>query len=172
MERQHIYVLVGGVGIAMAATMAVVIAYCYVPSDERLDSPAVLEEKVLHGDTTEEQVQAARDMIRHGEAARVQIRRALTEYQGDAAEVKAPLLMATMKTKDWRSMPKVFKMMEDPDPLVRGRAGAAAREIMGGDCFFRANDPPEKRAKIIELMKEEYQIMLPRYHEYYTDQIE
>ena len=62
--------------------------------------------------------------------------------------------------------------MEDDDPLVRGRAGAAARQIMGVDFHFRANDPPEKRAKALAAIKSEYQAAIGRYKLFYAEQEE
>jgi hypothetical protein len=59
--------------------------------------------------------------------------------------------------RDMESVPVLLKAMDDPDPQVRGRAGAAVREIMGSDTFYRANDPPEQRKKRIEQIRRDWE---------------
>lgn len=174
MQKQHVYCLV----IALGIVAPIVSCYLCQSTEEKLDPPEVLSERVLNEDSTEAQVEAARELVRYGEptrtdyqpAARREIRRALARSHGKDPEVRKTLLQAAMKMRDWRSVPEVFKAMEDPDPAIRGRAGAAARIIMGADFYFRANDPPEKRAEIIAVMKREYERMQSIYPIVYPDQ--
>jgi len=50
-------------------------------------------------------------------------------------------------------MPLLLAAMEDPDPLIRGRAGVAVQKIMKADYYFRAEDPPRRRAQVLAEIK-------------------
>jgi len=140
--------------------LAVILAVNFWPEGAP-DPPDVLQQRIVSGETVKEQSQAAQDMIYHGESARGYAGPALERYHGKEPEVVVPLIQATQKARDWRSLPELFKLMEHPDPRIRGKAGAAAQEIMGADYFFRANDPPEKRAEKLAMMKESYRNLVP-----------
>ncbi len=73
-----------------------------------------------------------------------ELRRELVE--GDSAAVRAAAADGLGTRRDVESMPALLDAMEDADALVRGRAGAAVQKILGADFFFRADDPPDKRA--------------------------
>lgn len=156
-----------------AAVLTGTVFLCvYFWPGRRLDPPEVLEHRILNSRSAEERAHAARGMVRHGGRARVEVRRALARYKGDDPEVVVPLLQATAKARDWRSLPQLFKLMEHPDPRVRGKAGAAARTIMGADYFFRADDPPRKRKEVLARMIAIYRRMLPDLQRFYEDQKE
>jgi len=135
--------------------LAVILAVSFWPKGVP-DPPEVLEERIVSGESVEQRAQAARDMIYHGEEARGYAGEALSRYERSEPEVLVPLVQSVQKARDWRSIPRLFELMEHPDPLIRGKAGAAASKIMGADYFFRANDPPEKRAEALALMKTIY----------------
>lgn len=59
--------------------------------------------------------------------------------------------------RDEESMPALLRAMEDPDPVLRGRAAAAVRKIMGADYYFRAGDPPERRKEVIATIKRDWE---------------
>lgn len=138
-----------------ALILVVILAVSFWPEGVP-DPPEVLEERIVSGETVEQRAEAARDMIYHGEAARGYAGEALSRYERSEPEVLVPLVQSVQKARDWRSIPRLFELMEHPDPLIRGKAGAAASKIMGADYFFRANDPPEKRAEALARMKEIY----------------
>ena len=162
------YYLIVGAGFL---TGIVVLCICFWPG-RRLDPPEVLKHRILNSRSAEEKASAARDMLRHGARARVQVRRALAEYEGHDPGVIVPLLQATMKARDWRSLPELFKRMEHPHPRIRGKAGAAARMIMGADYYFRANDPPQKRKEVLARMIAIHERMLPDLQRFYEEQKE
>jgi hypothetical protein len=168
MQKEHIYFGIIALGI-LAPVIYFVTAFS---SGEKLDSPGVLEEKVLHGESVDERVNAAQGLIQHGTAARKEVRRALAASRQNDPEVRAYLLQAAMGIKDWRSLPEMFAAMEDPDATIRGRGATAAVKIMGMDFGFRANDPPEKRKKILAEMRREYKASEPKYPQFYSDQEE
>lgn len=155
--RKTVYYLILGAG---ALSGVAVLAFCFWPG-ERLDPPEVLEDRILNSPSVEEQAAAARDMVRHGQGARTEVGRVLTKYEGNHPDVMVPLLQAAMKARTWRSLPRLFQLMEDPDPRIRGKAGAAARKIMGADYYFRADDPPAERAAALARMKAIYEQMKP-----------
>jgi hypothetical protein len=169
MKREHVYYAVIALG--------VLVVFCYFTgfffsSSTRLESPQMLAEKVLHGSSTAEQVAAAQGLIRHGSAARKEIRETLAASRGSDPQVRVYLLQAVLSIKDWRSMPEIFEAMGDPDPQVRGGAAAAAVAITGLNDGFLANDPPEKRELIRKKMRREYEAVKSRYRTYYADQEE
>ena len=145
--------------------------YCSSLYWERLDLPEELQATALNGNNVEDKASAA-TLLRQGSGARLQIRRALSDYQGDDPEVLGPLLQATQRSKDWRSLPTLFRYMQHPNAMVRGRAAVAAQSIMGAKFNFRANDSLETRNQILRSMQEEYTIMQQEYLRFYTEQAE
>jgi hypothetical protein len=137
---------------------------------EPLDPPEVLQERILSSGSGAEQAQAARDMVRHSEPARGAVHRALADYRGNDAGVLVPLAQSAMKTRDWRSIPRLFELMEHPDPKVRGKAGAAASVIMGADYGFHADAPPAERAEVLARMRYIHENLLPHLKRCYGDQ--
>ncbi len=55
--------------------------------------------------------------------------------------------------RDPQTMSALLAALEDPDPLVRGRAGAAVATILNADFYYRADDPPERRQQAIEKIR-------------------
>lgn len=161
-NAQYGILAIGGV------TAIVILAISFWP-DRVPDPPEVLQQRILGGESVETRSQAARDMIYHGERARGTVGESLQQYRGGEPEVVVPLIQATQKAKDSRSLPRLFELMEDPDPRIRGKAAAAVRKIMGSDYFFRANDPPEQRAETLRAIRHTYEQFgadLEKYHPY------
>jgi len=156
-------VIAGGVIAALVALVR-----WLVPDQPPLEPPEVLEEQVLSAPDTEQKAYAARQLVRHGVQARPQIRRLLREYHENEPEVMVPILEAAGKARCWQDLPRLFELMEHPDPRIRGKAGAAARTIMGADYGFRATDPPEKRAKDLARMKAIYREMRQDLERFYS----
>jgi hypothetical protein len=168
MKKEYLYYGIIALGVVVPAIYFLGLS----GSGKNLVPPGALEEKVLHGESTDQRIEAAKGLIQHGPAARKEIRRALAGSRQNDAEVRILLLQAVASIEDWRSLPEIFVAMEDPDKAIRGRAGAAARVIMGMHVQFRADDPPEKRAKDLEIIRDEYKAMVPRYPKYYRGQEE
>ncbi len=77
--------------------------------------------------------------------------------KGDSKEERAVAAAKLGEMRDEESMPMLLRAMEDPDPVLRGRAAAAVRKIMGADYFFRAGDPPERRKEVIATIKRDWE---------------
>jgi hypothetical protein len=168
MRREHFYYAFIAGGLLLVTIVAVV---NYWPSaDEPLDPPHVVAERFNTSSAPEEKIRAARDFIRHGENARVEIRAALSQHDALEPEVVAPLLQATGKTRDYRSMPTLLDLLEHPDPEVRGAAGTAVQKILGADFGFRANAPEDERARLIQEMRHDFEVAGPRLQEFYGNQ--
>ena len=75
-----------------------------------------------------------------------------------------------MKNRDYRSMPSLLDLLEHEDSLVRGRAGAAVQKILGADFGFRANLPEDQRAKVIAVIRHDYELAKGRFSTVYGDQ--
>jgi len=168
MKREHIYYAVIGVGLLIIVGTVV---WQFRPEPtEPLPPPEVVAEQLDTADSTEQRVQAARTFVRHGEAARQQVRTALEQHQRYEPEVVEPLVAATMKNRDYRSMPTLLELLEHEDPEVRGRAGAAIQKILGADFGYRANLPESERAKIVEFIRDDYEQALPQLQKHYGNQ--
>ena len=63
--------------------------------------------------------------------------------------VRAAAVQAIGRLRAWDQRHAAIDALEDPSPLVRGRAAAALKNMVGRDFLFRANDPPEERAKAV-----------------------
>jgi len=156
-----------------AALLALLLLWTYLRSGgDRLDPPDVLLERVVRGDSVKIQTKAAQDMLQHGEEARPFARRALAEYTGNDPAVLMPLVQGIAKQRDWRSIPRLFTLMEHDDPGVRGRAGAAVVTIMGADYGFRANDAPQVRRETLKNMRAIHTSLLPKLQKFYASQEE
>jgi hypothetical protein len=168
MKREQLYYAFIAGGLLLMTIVAVV---NYWPSSEvPLDPPQVVAQRFNDSSAAEEKVRAARDFIRHGETARIEIRAALEQHSSLEPEVVAPLVQATGKTRDYRSMPTLLDLLEHPDPAVRGAAGTAVQKILGADFGFRANAPEAERAKLIKEMRHDYEVAGPRLREFYNNQ--
>jgi len=149
-----------------AITIVVVLAVYFWPEDTP-DPPEVLYQRIMESESVEVRAEAAEDMVWHGENARGVVGEALSRYESREPEVVVPLIQAVQKARDHKSIPQLFKLMEDPDPRIRGKAGAAVRKITGADYGFRAGDPPEKRAEVLRAIRETYAKFGSNLDEYY-----
>jgi len=168
MQREHIYYAI----IAVAVLAVIVTVAVYWWPKPKPPPPPVLAQRILGDSDNTVKQEAARGLAVHGDAARLEIRRSFQEYDGGDVEVKISLIDATGKTRDWRSIPQLFKELESPVPVVRASAANALQKIMGIHFGYRAGDPPEKRAEIVRQMRQEYEDMkrVGRFQEFYGDQ--
>ena len=154
--------------IAATSFLVLVLAWSLWPAaEDALDAPEVIAERLESSTTKEDKVEAARDLVRHGEAARPQIHAAFEQHTQEQPEVLAPLIQAVMKSGNYQSLPKLFKLMDHSDPLVRGRAGAAVKKLMGSDYGFRANMSPAQRSEVIARIRGQYEVLKGRFAEVY-----
>ena len=65
-------------------------------------------------------------------------------------EVRATAARSLGRLHSWEAMPQLVAALDDPNPHVRGQAGAAIRKILGRDYHFRAN-APNRREKAAEI---------------------
>jgi HEAT repeat protein len=79
------------------------------------------------------------------------------ELESADRQVRADAATALGVLRDVDSLPQLIGALEDDDPFVRARAAAAIEKIFGGDLYFRANDPPEKRREAIQRIREHWQ---------------
>mgnify|MGYP006908243084 CR=1 FL=1 len=98
MSREQIYYTVIGCGVCII--VAAVVWQVWPEKEEPLDPPPVVAQKLESSASTEQQVKAAHDFIRHGPAARSEVRAAITQHERYEPEVVAPLVQATMKNRD------------------------------------------------------------------------
>jgi len=80
--------------------------------------------------------------------------------------VRAAAARAIGRLQLWDGMPALVEAMEHPDPLVRGRAGAAVRKMLGRDYGFRADDPQAKRDVAISAIRKVWRKIKPAHERY------
>jgi hypothetical protein len=153
-----------------ACVLLIVMLYVYWPRGSQPHvPPSVLAERALTSTDAGEQQEAAGMLGDWGQVA----------YESDNPEtmqelspvfarvyresnnpkVRAEALRGITTARDWSSMDVVFEALDDEDAVVRGRAGAAATKLLGVDFGYRANDPQDKRDRIVQGMRGEYEKM-------------
>ncbi len=118
-------------------------------------SPEELVQVALEAPDASEQEAAAAELAQLGEPARDQLRHVLAESRSPG--VRAAVIQGLGKLWDYESMPSLLDAMEDPSAVVRGRAAVVVERMMSVDCGFRAADPPEARAKVVEELREQWE---------------
>jgi HEAT repeat protein len=120
-------------------------------------TPEELVQKAEDAPTGTEREKAVLDLATTGPSAEDQLRRLLVESK--KPEVRAAAIEGLNSLSAWNSMPQILQALEDPSVQVRGRAGAAATRMLGIDFLYRAEDPPEQRAKAVKGMRSCYSQM-------------
>jgi HEAT repeat protein len=150
MRRNLLIVL----GVLVAAAAALYGRRWLGSGREDLGSPQALAEEALQAPTLKQRESAARRMVRIGKPAAQHLRRVLVESK--TPEVRAACIQGLATHWDYDGMPALLDALEDESPLVRGRAGAAVEKMLGADFGFRFDDPPEKRAKSVNTLRQEW----------------
>ena len=69
----------------------------------------------------------------------------LLSNRDEEDDVRAAAACSLGRLQSWNAMPALVDALEDPEPMVRGRAGSAVRKILGVDFGFRAEAPVRRR---------------------------
>ncbi len=131
---------VGAVGL-LAAGLAVWLLH------ETKPSPEELAERALGAATLKDRQEAAIELARCGEQSIPLLRQVFV--QSDTPEVRAPIAQGLGHHRDVDSLPRLIEAMEDPSPLVRGRAAVAVKRIVGLEVPFSADGSPQERQKAV-----------------------
>lgn len=81
------------------------------------------------------------------------------ERRALAADVTAPthervaVIGQLAADRDWDATETLLSMLDDPSPIIRGKAANALRAILGTEFFFHADDPLSKRREVIAGMQ-------------------
>ena len=125
----------------LAGVMAVLLATLGIGAVLRgrgaAESPQDLARRAVGADSPEEQALAATRLAARAEAVRpdgladviAALRQSLRE--GRSAEVRAAAIVGLARTGDRGVLPLLVTAIEDADPLVAGRAVAAAQHLLG-----------------------------------------
>ena len=113
-----------------------------------------------------QQQSAAVGLVQLGAPAIPQMRKVLRESQ--STEVRAQMILGLAQQWDLDSMPAFLAAMDDPSPLIRGRAEMAVKKILTTVGDYRADDPPEKRRLALQAVRKKWDAMRasPRYPVY------
>lgn len=131
--------------------VAGVLLLVWLFSGETRSTPEELVDRALSAPTVDERQTAAIELSRRGDVPIESVRNVFR--QSKAPEVRAAAAQGLGRTRDIDSLPALIDAMEDESPLVRGRAGAAVKQIVGLDYEFRALDPPEERQKAVDFYR-------------------
>jgi hypothetical protein len=130
-----------------AAVILLAAAVLWLWFGRRPLSPEELAQQALGAATVDGQEQAAIELVRRGKESVELLRRVFSESR--TPEVRAAIAQGLGHQRDVDSLPHLIDAMEDPSPLVRGRAGVAVVEIVGLEVPFSADGPPEERRKAV-----------------------
>lgn len=72
-------------------------------------------------------------------------------------EERVQAIFYLAKSNDWESVETLIGQLNDSSPLVRGRAAAAIRHLLGTDFYFRAQDEPAQRLIAIDGIRRYWQ---------------
>jgi HEAT repeat protein len=84
----------------------------------------------------------------------------------EGKRLRAAAALSLGQLDRFRAVPALIEALEDPSPLVRGRAYAAIRKIYQLDVGFRANDEPAKRQAAIVRIRQLYPLLKERHADY------
>ena len=100
---------------------------------------------------------AAMGKFRLRESVDVNTLTTLLDDPDEAGEVRAAAAQSLGRMRIWQAMPSLVDALEDPDPLVRGRAGASVRRMLGVDFGFRANASLADRERAVRKIRSSWQ---------------
>ncbi len=142
-------------------SLVVILFYGYrwlfprVPQAKSADELAVA---ALGDGTVKERQYAAVKLSELGKPARQQILRVLDQSQ--EAEVRVACIQSLTEQWDYRSMPRLFDLMDDPSPAVRQRADEAVQCLLR-DCVVSRAQGDYQRAERQRLISAGYSTPLP-----------
>jgi len=116
-----------------------------------------LEQQAVSGGQVTDQQRAVNQLTESGSAARPALRRTLR--QAAEPEVKAASIQGLGQLYDYESMDDLLKALDDPSPLVRGRAGVAVQRLLGADFGFSPELEGEQLEQKITVLKKEWERM-------------
>jgi HEAT repeat protein len=88
--------------------------------------------------------------------------------EDESANVRAAAVSGLDRMCAFDEMETIIAAMDDPDVIVRRRAGKAATRFACADVGFRADDPPDKRQAAIERMRALWREEKDRARRYWT----
>jgi HEAT repeat protein len=105
-----------------------------------------------------EREKAVTELVSRGPEVLVLVRKVAAESK--TPSVRAAAFQPLGLCRDLDSAPMLLAACEDPDPLVRGRAGAALVPILSQNFHFKAEDPLPVRKVKIRNMRKSYEGLL------------
>lgn len=145
------------VAAGMALVTAAVYGIAFMTGGSGLRSPEQLAKIALTGGDIREKEQAALDLERSGEAARVHLRSVLEKSQDP--EIRVICIRGLQGLKDWYSMPTILAGLEDPNEQVRIVAYGAVSDLIGRTYVYKYDDSPDLRARSIKQIRKAYEVM-------------
>jgi hypothetical protein len=123
------------------------------------ESPKELAEQALAG-TPEKQELAAAGLERvAGKFDKTGKRNPAQEYlaqvllESKNPGVRAACMRGLATIWDYECVPAMLDALDDESPQVRSTAAAAVQTLLGVDCHFQADDPPEIRQEAVRLLR-------------------
>ncbi len=129
-------------------------------SEEQPQTPQQLTQQALEAEGPVEREMAVARLAQlptTGQKASVHLRQVL--QKSDLPSVRATAIQGLASEGDYDSLDVIIAALNDPDPLVRGRACAAVEDMLGMRFDMRHDDPIEKRKIKIKLVIDAWQNM-------------
>jgi hypothetical protein len=120
-------------------------------------SPEELARTAIESSDPEEQFLAVKELLRLGEKASPQLREVLAA--SGSAKVRTLCVRQLAALKDYDSVPAMLDALQDPSPEIRWQAGRSVSQMLHVDNGYRYDDPPEKRAPMVEAYRQRWQSM-------------
>lgn len=153
MDSRKILIIVA----AVVAVMVLLIYAWFYGWFRGEPSPSRLEHRALNAPTAEQRQAAASELAGMGGQAREHLQR--TYRQSTEPKVRAASVLGLGAQRDYENIELLFEAAQDDSVEVRRNAGVALGKMLGVDMGFRANDPPEKRAAVLQGMRRAYEEM-------------
>ena len=125
--------------------------------DDRTDEMLVAEALDGPGGEAAATILAQRTTIDPANPTRDHLRTVFRE--SDQAPIRIAAIQGVAKGWDYNAMDDLLAALDDESLEVRASAGVAVNQLLGLRFYYCADDPPEKRAKVVAQMRNAWSSM-------------
>jgi hypothetical protein len=120
-------------------------------------APSQLADMALNSELPDQRQHAAVMLADSGPAGVPHIREVFR--RSEASDVKVACIEGIAQNWDYDSMDLLLDALDDPSPVVRGRAASAVMRMVGRNRRFRAEGPEAERKMLAQYMREDWEAM-------------
>lgn len=150
--RKALYVTAG----SLAALTISVYGWAWVASSGGDRSPGQLADRALQAPTETEQIEAALALAScKGHEAKLEMQRVLTT--SSVSTIRAAMIESLASQGAYEYMTLFLDALDDENPWVRGRAGAAVQQLLAQRYDYHPEDSAAQRAPAIQAMRRDWE---------------